>query len=146
MECEDPYAHTCRKVNVKEVQWKYKIWPSCKVGFNAKSRPKNPESDNEMHRIHKHGDDRCISEYSSSQDLKFDCPKCDKEFSCNTQLQSHISQKHAGFELSFPTMLMASEGSISDIYETCKQCGKIFENELDLANHVERVHEYGETF
>ena len=106
----------------------------------------DPESDNEMHRIHKHGDDCCISEYSSSQDLKFDCPKCDKEFSCNTQLQSHISQKHEGFELSFPTMSLASEGSISDIYETCQQCGKIFENELDLANHVERVHEYGETF
>ena len=28
-----------------------------------------------------------------------------------------------------------------DIYETCQQCGKIY-----LANHVERVHENGETF
>ena len=99
-----------------------------------------------MHRIHKHGDDRCIDEYFPSQDLKFDCPKCDKEFSCNTQLQSHLSQKHEGFELSFPTMSLASEGSISDIYEKCQQCGKTFENELDPANHVERVHEYGETF
>ena len=58
--------------------------------------------------------------------------------------KSHISQKHEGFELSFPTMSLASEGSISDIYEKCQQCGKTFENELDLANHVERVHEYGE--
>ena len=34
----------------------------------------------------------------SSQDLKFDSLKCHKEFSCNTQLQSHISQKHEGSE------------------------------------------------
>ena len=43
-------------------------------------------------------------------------------------------------------MSLASDGSISDIYETCKQCDKIFENELDLANHEKRVHEYVETF
>ena len=39
----------------------------------------DPESDNEMHIISKHGDDRCITEYSSRQDLKFDCSKCEKE-------------------------------------------------------------------
>ena len=43
-------------------------------------------------------------------------------------------------------MSLASDGSISDIYETCRQCDKVFENELDLANHEERVHEYGEMF
>ena len=29
--------------------------------------------------------------------------------------------------------------------KTCKKCDNIFENELDLANHEQRVHEYGET-
>ena len=43
-------------------------------------------------------------------------------------------------------MSLASEGSLSDVYETCKQCGKLFENELELANHIERVHEYGDNF
>jgi hypothetical protein len=43
-------------------------------------------------------------------------------------------------------MSLASDGSISDIYETCKTCDKNFENELDLANHEKRLHEYGETF
>ena len=37
LECEDPYAH--RKVGVKDIPWKGKNCPSCKGGFNAKSRP-----------------------------------------------------------------------------------------------------------
>ena len=44
----------------------------------------------------------------------------------------------------FPTMSILSYGSLSDIYEICSQCGKILENELDLENHKERVHENGE--
>ena len=105
----------------------------------------DPESDNEMHRIHKHGDNRCLSEYSG-QALMFVCPKCEEEFTCNAKLQLHITQKHGEFEVYLNTMSLASEGSLSDVYETCKQCGKLFENELDLANHIERVHEYGENF
>ena len=103
----------------------------------------DPDSENEMHRIHKQGDKRCSS---FSQNLMFVCPKCEKEFTCNAKLQSHITQKHGEFEFSFNTMSLASEGSLSDVYETCKQCGKIFENKLDLPNHIERVHEYGENF
>ena len=53
---------------------------------------------------------------------------------------------HEKFERSFPTMSLASDGSLSDIHETCQQCGKLFENELDVQNHVERVHEYGELY
>ena len=37
LECSDPYSH--RKIGEKEVLWKNKKCPSCKVGFNAKSRP-----------------------------------------------------------------------------------------------------------
>ena len=84
----------------------------------------------------------------SRKDLQiiFFCPKCEEEFTCNAKLQLHITQKHGEFELSFNTMSLASEGSLSDVYNTCKQCGKLFENELELANHIERVHEYGDNF
>ena len=36
LECQDPFAH--RKVGVTEVPWKNKKCPSCKVGFNSKSK------------------------------------------------------------------------------------------------------------
>ena len=49
-------------------------------------------------------------------------------------------------ESTFPTMSLASDGSLSDIQEKCKECGKLFENELDLANQIERDHEYIETY
>jgi hypothetical protein len=83
----------------------------------------DPESDNEMHRVHKHGDYRCIGETAepiSAQEISFDCPKCHKVFKCNFKLQSHMAKQHEEFETSFPTMSLASDGSISDIYETCK--------------------------
>ena len=109
----------------------------------------DPKSDNEMHRVHKHGDNRCVvgnTEPENDQVITFDCPRCSEHFGCSIKLQSHIAKQHEEFESTFPTMSLASDGSISDIYETCKQCGKVFENELDLANHEKRVHEYGETF
>lgn len=43
-------------------------------------------------------------------------------------------------------MSLASNGSLLDVYEICKQCWKMFENEVDLRNHIERVRVYGETF
>ena len=39
-----------------------------------------------------------------------------------------------------------ASGSISDVLETCVQCSNLFENELDLKQHKERVHEYGEVY
>ena len=56
-----------------------------------------------------------------------------------------MEREHAD-KLSFPTMSLASDGTISNIWETCKTCGKVFENEQDLKNHMERVHVYGELF
>jgi uncharacterized C2H2 Zn-finger protein len=102
-----------------------------------------------MHRIHKRRDVRCIAENSetySSQGISFDCSKCNDVFSCNAKLQSHMAQDHEQFESTFSSISLKSDGSIYDIYEKCKQCGKLFENELDLFNHETRVHEYGETF
>ena len=36
--------------------------------------------------------------------------------------------------------------SMSDVFVDCAICKKKFENELDVLNHMERVHEYGESF
>ena len=109
----------------------------------------DPNSDNEMHRVHKHGDSRCVPVNNwpiGDQEIPFECPLCDQSFKDNVELESHIADKHGQFETTFPTMSLASDGSLSDVYERCKQCGKMFENELDLKNHIERVHVYGETF
>ena len=78
---------------------------------------------------------RCLS-----SSLVLHCPRCDETFTSNSQLQNHIEKE---FETTFPTMSLASEGTLSDIHDTCKQCGK---HELDVANHELRVHEFGETF
>ena len=59
-------------------------------------------------------------------------------------LQSHMKTNHDSFEETFSTMSLLSDGSLSDISETCSQCGNIFENKLDLENN--KVHEYGELF
>ena len=43
----------------------------------------DPESDNEMHRVHKHGDYRCIGETAepiSAQEISFDCPNAISNF------------------------------------------------------------------
>ena len=105
----------------------------------------DPTSDNEMHRVHRVGDLRCSYGENLNQ-MSFHCPKCASIFRNNDRLQNHIAQSHEEFDTSFETMSLVSEGTISDIYETCKQCGKAFQNELDVANHELRVHEYGETF
>ena len=48
--------------------------------------------------------------------------------------------------MTFPIMSLVFERTISDVFVPCNQCEKIFENELDAANHELRVHDYGETF
>ena len=134
---------------LRQVQPQHRCRKCDKVVCNLFCSISDPNSENEMHRIHKPGDVRCISETfeaSFSEGIKFTCPNCDEEFASNTQLDVHVKEFHEPFESTFPTMSLASDGSLSDIQEECKQCGKLFENELDLANHVERVHEYGEIF
>ena len=57
-----------------------------------------------------------------------------------------MEESHDVLHNSFPDLSLES-GSLSNIlYDTCLQCGKLFANELDVKNHIERVHEYGELF
>ena len=86
----------------------------------------DPTSDNEMHRVHREGDLRC-SLGKNQNPISFHCPKCTSIFTNNDKLQSNITQSHEEFDTSFQTMSLVSEGSISDICETCKQCGKAFQ-------------------
>ena len=105
----------------------------------------DPTSDNEQHRVHKQGDNRCVRKDPENL-IPFSCPKCAEVFKDVSCLTSHMEKHHEEFGKSFPTVSLVSDGSLTDIHETCKQCGKWFENELDVLNHVERVHEYGELF
>ena len=43
----------------------------------------DPRSDNESHRVHKHGDSRCIAQ-------QFECPSCGKTFAKPSELQEHM--------------------------------------------------------
>ena len=128
--CAKATQHKCSKCGI----------PVC----NLKCSEQDPSSDNEQHRIHKKGDARCVQLFETNM-MDFTCPKCTNTFTDVEALHAHMDREHAD-EQSFPTMSLASDGTISDIWETCKTCGKVFENELDLKNHMERVHVYGELF
>ena len=141
---DDSECSLCAEAS-KQKKPQHKCRKCGKVVCNLFCSISDPNSDNEMHRVHKPGDVRCIP-VSFSQGINFTCPNCDEKFTSNTRLDDHVKEYHEPFESTFPTMSLASDGSLSDIEEKCKECGKLFENELDLANHIERVHEYGETF
>ena len=90
----------------------------------------DPFSDKEMHRIHKIGDARCLRgdlEINYGVGM-FVCPKCDNTFNCNEKLQTHFVNNREEFESTFPTMSLASDGTLSDAYENCSLCGKLLEN------------------
>ena len=114
-----------------------------KAVCNLKCSEQDPNSDNEQHRIHKQGDGRCTRK--DQDGMQFTCPKCDDTFNYVDSFNEHMEKKHDS-DRSFPSLSLVSDGSISSIYEICGQCGKVFENELDLQNHEERVHVYGELF
>ena len=99
-EAESPEEDTdeviCNLCNeaAKQERPQHKCRKCAKVVCNLFCSIKDPESDNDMHRIHKRGDVRCIAENSetySSQSISFDCPKCNDVFSCNAKLQSHMA-------------------------------------------------------
>ena len=104
----------------------------------------DPRSENEAHRTHKTGDRRCVVKYMNAS-IPFSCPKSAKEFKEITNFNKHMEEDHDVFQLSFPNLSLES-GSISKLRMIRWQCGKLFANELDLKNHLERVHEYGELF
>ena len=57
-----------------------------------------------------------------------------------------MMEKHELFQHEFTSFTLVSNGTLSEVYEKCIQCDKLFENEFDLKQHKERVHEYGEIF
>ena len=94
----------------------------------------DPSSDNEMYRIHKPGDSRCVQE-------AFECPLCSKLFATSKELQEHV--KIHAHESS--TSLISVANSSEWMYVKCTQCDKKFENGTNMNHHLERVHEYGES-
>ena len=55
-------------------------------------------------------------------------------------------EKHELFQQKYTSFALVSNGTLSEVYEKCIQCENLFENEFDLKQHKERVHEYGEIF
>ena len=128
----------------------------------------DPSSDNEAHRIHKHGDTRCFAVdtfycsecqniYDSAEDLnmhqeiahaesftsnseeEFECPSCDKGFSTASDLEKHIEARHAQIS---SLALISSASSESWMYVSCDICAMKLQNDADLRNHQIGVHSY----
>ena len=55
-------------------------------------------------------------------------------------------EKHELFQQEYTSLTLVSNGTLSEVYDKCIQCDKLFENEFDLKQHKEKVHEYGEIF
>ena len=119
--CEKSTQHACRICNK----------PVCVINCSVE----DPNSTNEMHRVHKTGDKRCTNS-------AFECPSCSKLFSTPKELQVHIERHHPQ-ESSLS--LISEASSLSGMYVNCTICDKKFENELHMNHHRVRVHEYGET-
>ena len=94
----------------------------------------DPSSDNEMRRVHKHGDTRCIQE-------TFECPTCNNFFPTSTDLQEHAE----GHAQESSASLMSHANSSDWMLVNCSECDKKFENKADMGHHLVRVHEYGES-
>ena len=99
--CMIAKEHLCRKC--------YK--PVCNFGCSVQ----DPSSDNEMHRVHKRGDTRCLPSYY------FECPMCGNSFKTAENLQNHISAEHE------------QDSSLSLISEASS--GWMDETEKDQTNH-----------
>ena len=61
-------------------------------------------------------------------------------------LNEHVDCDHPSLEMTPSSLTLISDGSMSDVFVDCAICKKKFENELDVLNHMERVHEYGKSF
>ena len=67
--CRDSSQHCCRICGK----------PVCNLFCSVP----DPRSDNESHRVHKHGDFRCITQ-------QFECPSCGKTFAKPSECQEHM--------------------------------------------------------
>ena len=117
-----------------------------KVTCNFCSK-QDPNSENEMHRVHTNPE-KCSKTRLSSQ--HFVCPHCEESFTTTAILQVHMAESHPeGFEsvMGISQMSLTSNNSSQSIpYVPCKLCDKVFYNETDSENHRSRVHDFGEYF
>ena len=81
-----------------------------------------------------------------NESIPLSCPKCEKQFKDVVKFNKHMDESHDVLHNSFPDLSLES-GSLSNIsYDKSLQCGKLFANEPDVKNNMERVHEFGELF
>ena len=91
----------------------------------------DPNSSNEYQRKHMENDPRCTP-------MKFNCPFCDEEFVNKNNFDDHMNNHN---ETSYEeiTQLSSSEDSLWK-YSLCKLCGEKFDNELDVKEHMDKMH------
>ena len=94
--CKDATQHVCRTC----------LKPVC----NLVCSEKDPSSTNEMHRVHKQGDSRCILSF-------FECPMCGGTFETPRNLQEHIAANHEQ-ESSLSLVSEASSGWMDETDNT----------------------------
>ena len=94
----------------------------------------DPNSSNEMKRIHKFTDPRCTSRI-------FECASCDIKFTQQGQLVAHMESHDDSIQMK---SLVSQADDSSWKYVICGECDGKFENEMDLEYHKERAHTYGE--
>ena len=91
----------------------------------------DPNSTNGYHRKHKDNDLRCTP-------MKFNCPFCNEEFVNKNNFDDHMNN-HNENSYDEMTQLSRSEDSLWK-YSLCKLCGKKFNNELDVKEHMDNWH------
>ena len=84
----------------------------------------DPRSDNESHRVHKHGDVRCVRQ-------QFECPSCENTFATPSELQAHVLNhtqdpslslvSQAGSE--YERLLIEESNVAQDVSETLEDLG-----------------------
>ena len=70
--------------------------------------------------------------------MKFNCPFCDEEFVNKNNFDDHMNY-HNENSYEEITQLSSSEDSLWK-YSLCKLCGEKFDNELDVKEHMDRMH------
>ena len=119
LECSDPYSQ--RRVGEKEVKWRNKKCPSCKAGFNAKSRP------NKCHGCDSftHTKRACMKQGSKSS--QFNCKLCAPAD------DSETTSKEASTSSS--CMLKVENGW------KCEKCALVVKTSYSMKRHIDRMHQ-----
>ena len=114
----------CKEAN--NLRTSYRCATCGKVTCNSCSK-QDPNSVNEMHRVHKNPE-KCSKTRLSSQ--HFVCPHCEESFTTTAILQVHMAESHPeGFEsvMGISQMSLTSNNSSQSIpYVPCKLCDKVF--------------------